>query len=176
MISIIIPTYNEQESIATLVTFLRENSLAGKVEIIVCDAGSSDLTLESAAAAGAMAILSPRKGRAVQMNYGASLAKGEILYFVHADTIPPVTFFLDITTAVAGGFGLGRYRTKFNSKKKVLKLNAFFTRFDLFMCYGGDQTLFIRKDLFTDIGGFYEALVIMEDYEIIKRAREKARY
>jgi len=176
MLSIIIPTYNEQENIGKLVSYLLSDSPADQLEIIVSDAGSADLTLYEASNAGATAVLSPKKGRAAQMNYGASIAKGELLYFIHADTFPPGSFINDISSAITEGFELGRYRTKFDSKKIALKFNAFFTRFDLFMCYGGDQTLFIKKDLFHAIGGFDETMLIMEDYEIITRARLKAKY
>ena len=176
MISIIIPTYNEQKNIAKLISYLKANSENKQVEIIVSDGGSADLTLKEARNAGAIAVLSPKKGRAAQMNYGASFAKGNILYFVHADSFPPATFIEDIEKAIASNFHLGRYRTLFDSKKAALKFNAFFTRFDLFMCYGGDQTLFIKKALFESIGCFDDSMVIMEDYEIITRARQKGKY
>ncbi len=110
------------------------------------------------------------------MNYGASLATGDILYFIHADTLPPSSFEKDIKKAVAEGFGLGRCRTIFDSKNWFLKLNAFFTRFDLFVCYGGDQTLFIKRDFFNSIEGFNTEMTLMEDYEIVERARKKAEY
>lgn len=176
MISIIVPTYNEAESISHLINYLRKNAAPSIAEIIVSDAGSADNTLQIAQQARAQAVLSPKKGRAAQMNYGASIATGNILYFIHADTFPPATFANDIEQAVAKGYGLGRYRTKFNSKKTILRVNAFFTRFDWFVCYGGDQTLFITKALFTQTGGFKEDMLIMEDYEIVIRARQKTKY
>ena len=176
MLSIIIPTYNEQEKISALINYIKHNSFKGHTEIIICDGGSSDETIKEAANAGAITLRCPKKGRAAQMNYGASHANGDILYFIHADTFPPDSFVDDINEAIAAGYALGRYRTKFDSKKRVLKMNAFFTRFDLFMCYGGDQTLFIKRELFIAIKGFDETMLIMEDYEIISRAREKAKY
>lgn len=176
MISIIIPTYNEAESITHLINYLRQNSTPVVAEIIVSDGGSADNTLHIAQQAGAKAVLSPKKGRAAQMNYGASIASSEVLYFIHADTFPPATFAEDIVQAVSEGYGLGRYRTKFNSNKTILLFNAFFTRFDWFICYGGDQTLFITKASFTQTGGFKEGMLIMEDYEIVVRARQKTKY
>ena len=176
MLSVIIPTYNEAGNIAKLINYLLINSKKEEIEIIIVDGGSVDLTLQEAKNAGVIAMLSPRKGRAAQMNYGASIAKGEVLYFIHADTFPPASFVDDINEAISKGYSLGRYRTKFDSKKISLKFNAFFTRFDLFMCYGGDQTLFIRKELFETIVGFNEAMLIMEDYEIVTRARQQAKY
>lgn len=175
-ISIIIPVYNEAKSIGGLIYYLKQCGHAAVVDLIVADGGSEDNTLEIASASGAHAVLSPVKGRAGQMNHGASLAKGEVLYFLHADCFPPVTFAADIQQAVADGFDVGRYQTKFDSPKTILKLNAWFTRFDLFVCMGGDQTLFIKRSLFKEAGGFKEDMQIMEEFEFCQRVRAKARY
>lgn len=176
MLTIIIPTYNEAESITCLINYLKGNSNNKVKEIIVSDGGSTDKTLEVAKQAGAKAVLSPKKGRASQVNYAASIASGGVLYIVHADTFPPPTFVQDIEQALADGYELGRYRTRFNSNKPFLRINAFFTRFDWFICYGGDQTLYITGKLFKEIGGFKEDMLLMEDYEIVERARKKGKY
>ena len=176
-ISIIIPTYNEAAVIHQLVSFLISASNNMLLEIIVSDGGSTDETITLATKAGARAITSPEKGRAAQMNYGASYATGQILYFVHADTFPPINFANDIVKAIENGYSFGRYRTKFDSSKKILLFNAWFTRFDLFICYGGDQTLFVDRQLFELIGGFNASMRIMEDYDIVIRAKSTgARY
>lgn len=175
-ISIIIPVYNEADNIAYLIQYLLLNGGKGVKEVVVVDGGSDDATPDLAKAAGAITLISPKKGRAAQMNHGASLASGDILYFVHADSFPPVTFVNDIRQAIADGYHFGRYRTRFNSKKAILKFNAFFTRFDLFVCYGGDQTLFVKKDLFIWAGGFDDTMRIMEDYEIVTRLKKAAKY
>ena len=174
-ISVIIPTFNEEVGIANIIKHLL--TCDGPIpEILVIDGGSTDNTLKRASNAGAKTFSSPGKGRAIQMNYGASKSNGEILYFVHADCLPPTSFPRDIDQAVKNGFGLGRYRTKFLSSKLLLKINAFFTRFDWFICYGGDQTLFMKKSLFQSIGGYREEMRIMEDYDIIVRARKLELY
>ncbi len=175
-ISIIIPTYYEVEGIGKLVRYLKDASNEAVIDLIVSDGRSEDATIREAKAAGAHVVVSPRKGRATQMNYGASMAKGDVLYFIHADSFPPATFVADIQQAVKEGYDLGRYRTKFNSSKNILKLNAWFTRFDLFMCMGGDQTLFIRRQIFENYGGFNEDMEIMEEYEFCARARKTGRY
>ena len=173
-LSIIIPTYNEAENIANLVGYLLRYGY--NIEIIVSDGGSADETLNVAHVNGARAILSPNKGRAAQMNFGATIATGDVLYFVHADTFPPKCFCRDIENAISKGYDLGRYQTRFDSNKWLLKVNAFFTRFDLFLCSGGDQTLFITKDLFQQIGGYDNSMHIMEDYDIVSRVRLYGRY
>jgi rSAM/selenodomain-associated transferase 2 len=172
-ISIIIPTYNEAATIANLIIYLKKNKAT---EIIVSDAGSADNTIDLAKNAGAIAVTSPNKGRAAQMNYGASLATGDVLYFVHSDSFPPTSFVNDITNAVEQGYNLGRYQTKFNSTKFLLKLNAWFTKFDWFMCMGGDQTLFVTKKLFEKVGGYKQEMLIMEEYEFCVRAKKNERY
>ncbi len=175
-ISIIIPTYNEAENIVALITYLKNSTNNSIAEIIVSDGGSTDDTVSLSKATGAITFTSPQKGRAAQMNYGASKSSGDILYFVHADTFPPTSFAADIIEAVKNNFDCGRYKTKFNSKKWIYKFNAFFTRFDWFICYGGDQTFFITQKLFTDLGGFNQTMQIMEEYDFTIRAKQKGRY
>lgn len=171
-ISIIIPTLNEQENIGCLIAYLKKYGENNISDLIVVDGGSEDDTCKVAKAAGAEIYVASVKGRAPQMNYGASRAKGTLLYFLHADTLPPPSFATDIIAAVSEGYLIGCYRFKFNSDKLLLKINAFFTRFDRIMCRGGDQSLFITRQLFDQLNGFDKNLMIMEDYDIIQRARK----
>lgn len=175
-ISIIIPTYNEADTIGNIIAFLKIHSKHLLNEIIISDGGSSDATVAIANSCGVRMVISPQKGRAAQMNFGASVAKGTILYFVHADCLPPVNFIDDIQTAVNAGFDCGRYRTKFDSPKLRYKFNAFFTRFDWFISYGGDQTFFITRSLFNAINGFDSSMKIMEEYDLTTRAKRLGRY
>lgn len=175
-ISIVIPTYCEAATIGKLISYLNEFGGDSLAEIIVSDGASTDGTLQEAQKANAVAVSSPAQGRAAQMNFGASLASGDILYFVHADSFPPPSFAGDIIKAVQQHYDLGRYRTKFDSGKWYLKINAWFTRFDWFICMGGDQTLFITRSLFEKTGGFNPSMKIMEEYEFCKRARVNHHY
>jgi len=171
-ISIIIPVWNEAENLKKLLPYLKQNGGEALIQILVIDGGSTDETKAVALNEEVQYFLSPEKGRAAQMNYGAKLAKGEILYFVHADTLMPSTFSQDINDALKNGFDAGCYRYIFDSKKLMLKFNAYCTRFDSIMCRGGDQTLFIKKEVFESLKGFRSDYKIMEEYEFIIRLRK----
>ncbi len=168
-ISVIIPTLNEQNNIATLVKSLQTNGRDAVQEIIVVDGGSSDQTVMVAQEIGARVISSLARGRAIQMNHGAKYATGDVLYFVHADTRLPDTFVSDIEQAIQEGYQSGCYCFRFDSDKFMLKINSYFTRFNSLTVRGGDQTLFITRTLFEDLGGFDENYVIMEEYDFLRR-------
>ena len=172
-ISIIIPTYNEEDTIKKLVCHLKSNAPAD-TEIIVVDGGSSDQTVAEAQSSGACCLTSPKKGRGAQMNAGAEHASGNILYFVHADSLPPASFAHDIKKAIRDGYPAGCFRFTFNSDHPLLKINAYCTRFDRIMCRGGDQTLYIKTSLFDRLGGYRDDFIIMEDYDLIERIQENA--
>lgn len=175
-ISVIIPTVNEDAIISDRISFIYEHGGSAVIEIIVCDGDSDDETVMRAEKAGARIIRCAERNRALQMNAGAVHAKGDVLYFVHADTHLNSSFVADIVDASAKGFDSGCYRYVFDSEKLMLKVNAWFTRFDLMFCRGGDQTLFVKKEVFRALNGFDERFVIMEDYEFLKRLRHKASF
>ncbi len=176
MISIIIPTYNEAEQITSLLSYLLQQSNDLVAEIILVDGGSTDKTVTEAQKLAVKVLRAGTKSRAAQMNYGAHEASGETLLFIHADTVPPPRFALQVYDSVKEGYDCGRWKTKFDSDSVFLKMNAFFTRFDLFECYGGDQGFFIKKYLFQKLGGFDESKVIMEDYDITRRSKGEGKY
>lgn len=174
MISIIIPTFNEQDSISDLISFLKKFSEQGYTEIIICDGGSTDETKALAKKAGAKVLESPKKGRGAQMNFGATKASGEALYFLHADTYPPKTFSKDIEEALSGGYKAGCYRLSFDDNHPLLRFYSWFTRFDINFFRFGDQSLFIKKTLFEEVSGFREELIVMEDQDIVRRIKKKS--
>ncbi len=141
-------------------------------EIIVSDGGSTDLTPEIAEAAGAKVVLSPVKGRAAQMNAGAAVATGEILYFLHADTFPPPDYKEQIIASCTSACGAGCFRLQFDDAHWFLQLNAWFTRFDIDSIRFGDQSLYMLQRYFRQINGFREDLLLLEDQEIISRIRK----
>lgn len=176
MLSIVIPTFNEEAVIRQTIRRLQSAAANDDVEIIVVDGGSSDATSAVAAQAGALAITSPRKGRSAQMNEGAAIAKGDVLYFLHADSDPPETFVRDISDAVRQGKNAGCFRLRFDMDHWFLRTNAWFTRFDMDAFRFGDQSLFVTQDVFRRVGGFCEKHIVLEDQEIIRRIRRHANF
>lgn len=178
MISVIIPTLNEQHHIADTVHYIR-NGENGRLitEIIVSDGGSLDFTVQEAKKAGAdRVVISDKKGRSAQMNFGASFARGEIFYFLHADTLPPPSFASEIAEAVNKNYHAGCYLLSFDHKHWFLKANCWFTRFDVNSFRFGDQSLFIRSKTFQQSGGFCERHQVLEDQEIINRLKKIGRF
>ena len=117
---------------------------------------------------------SDKAGRNHQMNAGAAQASGDILYFVHADTLVHPDFERDIEKAIESGADLGCYRYVFDQyPNPLMYINSFFTRFPMIWCRGGDQTLFIRKEVFEALGGFCPEHLIMEDYDILVRSKDR---
>ena len=175
-LSVVIPTFNEAPNIARLVAELRRHTAHDAIEILVVDAHSPDNTAALARQAGATVLLAPQPGRAAQMNHGAAHATGDVLYFVHADVSIHPDYVATIGQAVAAGYAAGCYRFRFDSSRPLLRINSYGTRFKGIMSRGGDQTLFITRALFQQLGGFNERFVVMEDFEIIQRIRRVASF
>ncbi len=176
MISIIIPTYNEAEQIEQSIGKIHAAKGDHEIEIIVADGGSTDETVPIALSSNAITIVSNKKGRAAQMNKGASVAKGDVLYFLHADSIPPKNFTGSILNAVKKNFSSGCFRLSFDHSHWFLKTSCWFTRFNVNAVRFGDQSLFVTKDVFQKTGGFKEHLLMMEDQEIIHRIKKHGRF
>ena len=169
-LSIIIPIFNEADTINRLLLFLKKSVSESHVcETIVVDGGSTDGSQQAVAKHTDVVLLNAPKGRAKQMNAGAKIAKGDILYFLHCDSFPPKDFDFLILESLANGNLAGCFRMKFDYAHPVLLVSQWFTRFNHISCRGGDQSLFIQKKLFEKLKGFNENYIIYEDNEIIKR-------
>ncbi|WP_298530680.1 glycosyltransferase family 2 protein [uncultured Algibacter sp.] len=120
--------------------------------------------------------LNSKKGRAKQMNWGAKHAKGDILYFLHADSFPPKRFDQLIINEIERGNEAGCFRMQFNSNHWWLKLASWFTQFNWRPCRGGDQSQFISKTLFETISGFDENYFIYEDNILINHLYARKQY
>lgn len=200
MISIIIPVLNEAENIGKLLQHLRENSDSNNIsDMIVVDGGSTDGTqkivtnfiasihferteklnreaLKSDFAQTDISLLNSSKGRAKQMNFGAKHSKGEILYFLHADSFPPKHFDQYIIDEVRKGNEAGCFRMQFESNHWWLRLASWLTQFSWRACRGGDQSQFITKSLFEDIGGYNEDYMIYEDNILINALYKRKQF
>lgn len=174
-LSIVIPVLNEEAYILKLLSYLEKHCSDRTLEIIVVDGGSSDRTATLATQGGAK-VFDSERGRAAQMNCGAKMAKGDILYFIHADTYPPNSFEKDIAAAVQNGFPAGCFRMKFDTESKFLSFFAWFSRVNHRLCRGGDQSLFVTRELFEKTGGFDTDYKVYEDTEFITRLYKQARF
>ena len=176
-ISIIIPVLNEENSISKIVDYLlRFINPEFTKEIIVVDGGSTDKTLEILKSYPSIKVVHSSKGRSVQMNCGAKTATSELLYFLHCDTFPPNNFDLDIVNQVKKGNLSGCFKMKFDNNHIVLKVSQWFTQFNFKFCRGGDQSLFVERNLFEKLNGFNENLVIYEDNEFISRLYQNSKF
>lgn len=175
-ISIVIPSFNEEKNIQHLIYYLKNNSSADIIkEIIVSDGGSKDNTIQLAELAGAT-IVTGKKGRAQQLNRGARHASGEILYFLHADSYPPKYFDKEIIQHVMNNSEAGCFIMKFDNKHPFMKFWSWMTQFTGSYFRGGDQSLFVTRNLFETVSGYNEKMRIMEDYDIVFKLRSKTRF
>ena len=168
-ISIIIPVLNEAANINRLLAHLIEKSAGGHIsEIIVVDGCSQENTAAlvkefSKTSTITIKLIHSDKGRARQMNTGAKVSLGRVLYFLHADSLPPQNFDSLIISEIEKQQLAGCFKMRFDSNHWWLSLMSWATRFNWSICRGGDQSLFISKALFDEIGGFDQEYTIYED-------------
>lgn len=172
MISIVIPVLNEADNITNLLQHLVDNCTATNItDITVVDGGSQDATRDLVknfnAEGYGIHLLPAKAGRAKQMNAGAKHSKGDILYFLHADSFPPKDFDSLIISEVKKGNLAGCFRMQFDHNHWWLRLASYLTKFSWRASRGGDQSQFISRELFNDIGGFDESYIIYEDNILI---------
>lgn len=168
-LSIIIPVFNEAVGVLNFYEQLRKRlHQPNTTEIIFVDGGSKDGTIQLLKKTSCRLVLSP-KGRAKQMNHGAAVAQGFTLYFIHADSLPPYGFDQLILNAKSNGAVAGCFRMKFDSSHPMLCFFSYFTRFNLPLCRGGDQSLFISKNLFNELKGYNPDFEVYEDNEFTGR-------
>lgn len=170
MISIIIPVYNESAIIeSSLYLIQKKISTTNYVdEILVVDGGSTDDTAKIAKQLTNIKLVESPRGRPIQMNYAAQLAKSKVLYFLHIDSYPPENFDELIINSIQKGHEAGCFKMKFRSNHPWLKFISWLTKFKARSCRGGDQSLFVTKSLFERVGGYDEEFLIYEDHEILK--------
>lgn len=173
MISIIVPVLNEEKNIEVLLLNLL--SLEGEKEIIVADGGSSDKTVEKASKHAK--VIHSEMGRANQMNEGAKFASGDILWFVHSDSKVDKESLGDIEKTIQQGYSGGGFSLKFydyNTLFMGFVAKSSNLRAKYLGLIFGDQGIFIKKSVFTEIGG-YPDMELMEDWELSKKLHRSGR-
>jgi rSAM/selenodomain-associated transferase 2 len=162
-ISVIIPTLQEGPTIGGAV---RSAWRAGVDEVIVSDAGSTDDTAANARRAGAIVIRGTR-GRGPQLNAGAAVAAGDILWFIHADARVAPESGDAIRNALLGSEVVGgNFRIRFGASRHGRFLTAFYHVIRQFRVFYGDSAIFCRRSTFDAVGGF-PPYPIMEDLKFV---------
>jgi rSAM/selenodomain-associated transferase 2 len=173
-ISIIVPTLNEETTIRDLAASLCR--LRGEFEVIVCDGGSADRTVELARECGLRVIAAPR-GRGRQMNAGARAAKGDALLFLHADTRLPEEALALIENAIGDAKVCGgNFSLVFDGGTRGARLLTGIYPLLRFggMCYG-DSAIFARREVFERLGG-YRDYPVFEDCDLYRRMRRIGKF
>jgi rSAM/selenodomain-associated transferase 2 len=166
-LSVIIPCLNEEKR---LLDCIRSAQRLNPFEVIVVDGGSRDRTVELAEREGARVIKTSR-GRGIQLQEGASASKGEILLFLHADSV--IKEEIDLKAYIRDGFIGGFFRLRFDDPSLSFRLIEFFAnmRSRLFKLPYGDQAIFVKKEVFQKIGGF-RPYPFLEDIDLVLRLRK----
>ena len=174
-VSVVVPVLNEAATLPALLARLAE--LRGDPEVVVVDGGSLDAGPEIVAGhpLGARLVRS-QPGRARQCNLGAAEATGDVVLFLHADTILPPNAVLDVARgcrdpAVVGGNFVLRFDGSDRFSRVMTRWYAIQRRAGVFY---GDSAIWVRRDAFERMGGFAR-LPIMEDYELVRRLRKLGR-
>jgi rSAM/selenodomain-associated transferase 2 len=171
VLSIIVPCLDEAEGIAATLGALAPMRARG-AEVIVVDGGSRDATVARASPL-ADAVISAARGRASQMNAGAARARGEILLFLHADTLlPDAADALIVDGLQRSRRGWGRFDVAIAGRNPLLRVVAALmnVRSRVTGIATGDQAIFVTRSLFTAAGG-YPAIPLMEDVALSGRLK-----
>ncbi len=177
MISVIIVAYNEEDWINSIIDEL-EKQVYPDFEILLADGGSTDHTVDLAEQRG-IQIVSCRKGKSRQMNDAAQKAKGDILFFVHADMTLPNNILTVIQQHIYEGADGGGFANVFDEHNEKIKRIGNWMNFRFFDkreqsdkgIFYGDNGIFVKKIVFESLGGFKE-IPIMEDYDFSNRMRQ----
>jgi len=166
--SVIIPTINEEDGIASCIKSVKRT--IPDIEIIVADGGSTDATRSIASRMGARVVES-KKGRGIQCNAGARFARGNVLIFLHADTeLPGDAYFQLERYFLNPKCDAALFRMKFDHSSRWFALYSWFTHFDSVFTSFGDQCITVRRETFEQAGGFPDWM-LFEDLEFLRRVR-----
>ncbi|MGD9808264.1 MAG: TIGR04283 family arsenosugar biosynthesis glycosyltransferase [Deferribacterales bacterium] len=166
-LSVIIPVYKEQEQINDTIADIM---FKADCEIVVSDAVGD--TINSIKYENVIKINSP-KGRAFQMNAGAEKAGGDVLLFLHADTILPDGFYAEIENALKD-HSHGAFKLEINDPSPIFRMIEWGAnlRNRITKCPYGDQALFCTREAFEAVGGYAE-IPLMEDVRLMQDMKKK---
>lgn len=166
-VSAVIPALDEEAEIAGAVAAARA---AGADEVVVADGGSADATVTRARAAGADLALAAPRGRGPQLRAGAAAARGEVLWFLHADARPPAGAAAAIRAVLRDGAHWGAFRVRHQPSRGLIRIADL--RLRLTRMPYGDQGIFATRAAHDAIGGV-PAQPLMEDLEFARRLRAR---
>ena len=175
LVSIVMPVLDEAATLEAALRALAPLRAEG-AELIVVDGGSSDGTKTLAMPWADRVLLAPR-GRALQMNAGAEVARGTLLLFLHADTrLPDGALGAAVQALRESRRDWGRFDVRISGRSRWLPLVAALMnlRSRLTGIATGDQAMFVRKKAFDAVGGFPEQ-PLMEDIELSRRLKRRTR-
>ncbi|NVJ10820.1 TIGR04283 family arsenosugar biosynthesis glycosyltransferase, partial [Myxococcus sp. AM001] len=174
LLSVVIPVRNEAQALPALLDDLAELRTGG-AELILVDGGSSDCTCELALGRVDQ-LLRTASGRALQMNAGAAVARGEYLWFVHADTRASVESLKSLRGTLSERPLWGRFDVRLSGSGLALRLiGAMISlRSRLTGIASGDQGIFVARRHFEALGG-YAPIPLMEDLQLCRRLRALTR-
>ena len=172
-LSIIIPALNEADCILQTLQSLQAMREKGH-EVILVDGGSQDSTVERARPLVDQVISAPAC-RARQMNMGAQQVHGQVLWFLHADTLVPANSDQLIFATLGTNDGWGRFDVRLSGSHLLLRLveRLMNLRSRITGIATGDQGLFVTRQLFEDVGRFAD-IPLMEDIDLSKRLKSRA--
>ena len=173
-VSIILPTLNEEARIGETLEAVR--SIRGAKEVIVVDGGSEDATCDIARAYGVV-VLQSERGRGQQLQTGAQAAGGDVLWFVHADSLPSVESIELLRDALSDtSVSGGNFRLRFDGDSRMARQLALVYPMLRYvgLCYG-DSGIFVRRSVFDAAGGF-RPLRLFEDIDLVRRIKTHGRF
>ncbi len=171
-ISIIVPALNEEDSIRAT---LRSLAVFENAEIILVDGGSTDATVSIAESFDVRILHAPR-GRGAQLQFGGAAAKGEIFWFVHADTIVSSDAVEQIKTALLSARAAGgNFTIRFDGTRRAAKfLTWLYPNLRKLGLIYGDSAIFTRRAVYEKIGGF-EPFPIFEDLDFVEKLKKEGK-
>jgi rSAM/selenodomain-associated transferase 2 len=175
LISVIMIILNEEQYIEAAYLQLQTLQKVTDIEIIVVDGGSTDQTVSIAKKY--TTVLCAKGGKSAQLNAGAGVAKGDVLFFVHADMLVPPEALLKIREKIESGYDGGgfsnvfdRHNMKIKRLGRIMNLRLFNNDHDRNLIFFGDNGIFVKSSVFKQLKGFKD-IPIMEDYDFSYRLR-----